>query len=169
MGRSQLRECWGRGLMLNVVKWKKCCFCVGSGKTQILWSASFGGLEIENKAGVMTEFYWGKIPPHAPIAQLVEHRPFKAGVVGSSPTWRTIIIIRWWAYERRFVLPYRNANRSLQSARAFQNASYTPWNHTAQAPDEDSVYISDFFRKRTEWVSWYDADQRSCIIHYLLN
>nr|DAX24683.1 MAG TPA: hypothetical protein [Caudoviricetes sp.] len=33
MGRSQLRKCWGRGLMLNVVKRKKCCFCVGSGKT----------------------------------------------------------------------------------------------------------------------------------------
>ena len=27
---------------------------------------------------------------YAPVAQLVEHRPFKAGVLGSSPSRRTI-------------------------------------------------------------------------------
>nr|DAZ58217.1 MAG TPA: hypothetical protein [Caudoviricetes sp.] len=30
MGRSRLRECRGRGLILNVVKWGKCCLCVGN-------------------------------------------------------------------------------------------------------------------------------------------
>ena len=32
---------------------------------------------------------------YAPVAQLVEHRPFKAGVVGSSPPWRTSAVSRF--------------------------------------------------------------------------
>ena len=51
----------------------------------------------------------GRLLLYAPVAQLVEHRPFKAGVLGSSPSRRTIQIVC-----QVLILVQRNAEQKLE-------------------------------------------------------